>query len=182
MHTRTDIVRFDIFFTDSRRFDHIHTRLSDEKSVVFKVDASNGVVLGFFTSARNLDEMYEIVISGWNNKTSVIRCSHHAASMASANTTGLLCGGRYTQLWADARGGLVRLGRGDVVGHNVIVEWQDPDPLDVQSLGLKNGDWPGTAGKWLIKSPDPSRQSVLGWILLNTPQLTELSLGGKCAR
>ena len=130
--------------------------LSNDKAVIFKVDASNDAHVGFFTSARDLGKMYEIVISGWGNSTSVIRRCNQGPSKASANTKGLLCRGRYTQLWADARGGLVRLGRGDVVGKHVIVEWQDPAPLDVESLGLMTG-W-GASGKWLAKSIDSSKQ------------------------
>ena len=66
--------------------------------------------------------------------------------MVTANTRGLLRAGMYTKLWADAKDGLVRLGRGNVVGKRVILKWQDPRPLDVESVGLMTG-W-GARGKW----------------------------------
>ena len=47
------------------------------------------------------------------------------------------------QLWADALDGLVRLGRGDIVGENLIIEWQDPNPHVATRVGLMTG-WGAT--------------------------------------
>ena len=120
--------------------------IPDDKAVIFAVDARNDAHVGFFTVRRDLQEMYEIVISGWGNTQSVIRRRNQGPHMATARTQGLLRAGTYTQLWADAKDGLVRLGRGNVVGKDVILEWQDPHPLDVESMGLMTG-W-GARGKW----------------------------------
>ena len=92
--------------------------------------------------------MYEIVISDWDNKQSAVRRRSQGPSMATACSQGLLRAGSYTQLWADAKDGLVRLGRGNIVGKDVILKWQDLQPLDVTSVGLMTG-W-GAHGKWRV--------------------------------
>ena len=121
---------------------------NNNKAVVFELDARHDGHIGFFTAARDIQQMYEIMISGWKNTRSAIRRCHQGPVMAKVRTGGLLRGGKYTQLWADAKDGLVRLGRGKVVGKDVIMEWQDPQPLDVQSMGLMTG-W-GACGKWRV--------------------------------
>ena len=121
-------------------------QVGDGKAIVFGVDADNDAHVGFFTATRHYHAMYEIVISGWDNTKTVIRRRNHGPTMVTANTRGLLCAGMYTKLWADAKDGLVRLGRGNVVGKRVILKWQDPQPLDVESMGLMTG-W-GACGKW----------------------------------
>jgi hypothetical protein len=54
-------------------------------------------------------------------------------------------------LWADAVDGLVRFGTGDVIGNNIQLTWQDPNPLHVQTIGLMSGvsgrNW-ATAADW----------------------------------
>ena len=122
--------------------------LTDYKAVVFELDASHDGHIGFFTAARDLRKMYEIVISDWDNTQSTIRRGSQGPAMAASCTQGLLNAGSYTQLWADANEGLVRLGRGKVVGKDVILEWQDQEPLDVESVGLMTG-W-GACGKWRV--------------------------------
>ena len=124
--------------------------MTNDKAVVFELNASHDGHIGFFTAARDLRKMYEIVISDWDNAQSTIRRGSGGPAMAASSTEGLLHAGLYTQLWADAKDGLVRLGRGKVVGNNVILEWQDPQPLDVESVGLMTG-W-GTCGKWRLHS------------------------------
>ena len=47
--------------------------LGQDKSVIFEVQAANDAHLGFFSSARSTDEVYEIVLSGWGNTQSVVR-------------------------------------------------------------------------------------------------------------
>ena len=131
---------------NSERYDRMGIQVGDDKAVIFEVDASNDAHVGFFTATRHYHAMYEIVISGWGNTQTVIRRRNQGPNMATANTRGLLRAGMYTKLWADAKDGLVRLGRGNVVGKRVILKWQDPRPLDVESVGLMTG-W-GARGKW----------------------------------
>ena len=139
---------FQVATGNSGRYDQMGIQVGYGKTVIFELDASNDGHVGFFTAARSYEAMYEIVISGWGNTKSVIRRRNQGPAMVEANTQGLLRAGSYTQLWADAKDGLVRLGRGNVVGKDVILEWQDPQPLDVESVGLMTG-W-GSRGKWRL--------------------------------
>ena len=118
---------FQVATGNSGRYDQMGIQVGYDKTVIFELDASNDGHVGFFTAARSYKAMYEIVISGWGNTKSVIRRRNQGPAMVEANTKGLLrVPGSYTQLWADAKDGLVRLGRGKVVGKEVILKWQDP--------------------------------------------------------
>ena len=87
--------------------------------------------------------MYEIVISGWGNTQSVIRQSNQGASEAVTSTPNLLSGDEDVLFWADALNGLVRLGTGNVVGQNTLLEWQDPDHHVATHVGIMTG-WGST--------------------------------------
>lgn len=143
---------YNVFTTgDTKRYDQMGIQIPASKAIVFELDASNDAHLGFFTASRSLDEMYEIVISGWGNTKSVIRRRNQGPEKTDrASTKGLLSSGSYTHLWADAKGGVVRFGRGDVVGQDVILQWNDPHPLNVTSVGMMTG-W-GSSGKWIFRS------------------------------
>ena len=144
---------------DTRSYDQMGFRVPDDKAVIFEVDASNDAHVGFFTAKRDLEEMYVITISGWGNTNSAIRRGHQGTDAVTKPTPGLLSAGRYTRFWADAKDGLVRLGKGNVGGQDVILEWQDPHPLDVESMGLMTG-W-GARGKWrAIKTPSVVKVKV----------------------
>jgi len=53
--------------------------------------------------------------------------------------------------WADARNGLVRLGHGAVVGEDVIVQWQDPAPVEVERVGVRTQG--GPPAHWALSLP-----------------------------
>jgi hypothetical protein len=53
--------------------------------------------------------------------------------------------------WADAQHGHVRLGRGSVVGDDVVLEWHDPSPLDVNYVAVSTGA--GSKGRWSVSLP-----------------------------
>ena len=48
--------------------------------------------------------------------------------------------------WVDAKDGLVRLGKGNTIGNDIIVQWQDPSPLDPIYIGFMTQS--GSTGIW----------------------------------
>ena len=51
--------------------------------------------------------------------------------------------------WADAKGGLVRLGKGLTIGSDIVMEWQDSNPVDPKYVVFSTGY--GSSGFWKIK-------------------------------
>ena len=47
---------------------------AESKSVTFSVIANNDAHVGFFSDKKHESEVYEIVIGGWGNQRSAIRC------------------------------------------------------------------------------------------------------------
>lgn len=116
-------------------------------SIVFTVRASNDAHVGFFSDYFNQQtEMYEIVISGWQNTLSAIRDRAQGPNLRAITTPGLLDSRVDTKLWADVNRGLVRLGKGHDIGSNVLMEWQDPNPLNAMFVGIASG-W-GSDADW----------------------------------
>ena len=53
------------------------------------------------------------------------------------------------EFWADFNTGLIRLGQGHVLGQNILLEWQDPNPIVPIVVRFMTG-W-GATGLWNVK-------------------------------
>jgi hypothetical protein len=133
---------------------HFHpSQLGALKAVAFTVKASNDAHLGFFDTgpgewSGNGHEHYEVVISGWGNTQSVIRESSQGTNNAVTDTTGILSASEARPFWASALNGKIQLGIGNTLGVNVVMSWQDPDPIEVSFVSMATG-W-GSEGDWHV--------------------------------
>ena len=66
------------------------------------------------------------------------------------STSGILDGNEYRPFWAQALNGWVRFGNGDIIGQNIVIQWQDPSPIIPNYVGFTTG-W-GSSGDWIIES------------------------------
>ena len=138
---------------DTKQYDSaLFQELDSGKSIIFTVRAPHSAHIGFMCDGCS-NEFYEILIGGWSNTQSVIRrktlgtLDGHAK--VTASTAGILDPNEDQPFWADALNGLVRLGKGNIIGQNVVMQWQDPNPIIPNSIGFMTG-W-GTSGDWNIK-------------------------------
>jgi len=122
--------------------------LGSSKSITFTVQANNDAHVGFFSASKSLSEVYEIVIGGWGNSWSVIRESNQGANQVSASTSQIVSGNEDREFWASADNGLVQFGRGSIVGEQVVLSWQDPNPHEAIYVGVMTG-W-GATGVWNV--------------------------------
>ena len=70
-----DKSRTDIYdgFACTGRYTMRNIALPKNKAIRFSVKAGNDAHLGFFSDKKGDHENYEVVLSGWGNKKSVIR-------------------------------------------------------------------------------------------------------------
>ena len=69
--------------------------------------------------------------------------------------------------WADAKDGLVRLGKGLMIGSDIVMEWQDSNPVDPNYVVFSTA-W-GSTGFWKIKQGKSgiipnSENKTLEWV------------------
>ena len=121
--------------------------MNSGKSIKFTVRAQNDAHIGFM-SGNSSNEFYEIVIGGWSNTQSQIRRINPTIVGVTKSTAGILDPNEDQLFWADGLNGLVRLGKGHIIGKNVIMQWQDPNPIIPNSIGFMTG-W-GATGDWSI--------------------------------
>lgn len=77
--------------------------------------------------------MYQFIIGGWENKKSAIRKQNQGVEV---NTLGVCKCDEYQSFWISTTNGDLMIGKGLIVGFNVIAEWTDPYPFMVRSIGL----------------------------------------------
>ena len=137
--------------------------LGNSKSIIFTVRAghsaflclddesdSQGCVLG-----DSSDNAYVIVIGGSPGNTGCyIRRNLDGGTVASLNLGGLTQAGfldpkENKEFWTDFSNGLIRLGQGHVLGQNILLEWQDPNPIVPIVVRFMTG-W-GATGLWNVK-------------------------------
>ena len=102
--------------------------------------------------------MYEIVIGGWANSQSVIRRGSQGSNKDLKATLNILKSNEDRSFWADAKDGLVRLGKGKVIGYDIVMKWQDNQPLDPSYVGFMTG-W-GSTGIWKFSGQKESENSL----------------------
>eukprot|EP01051_Picozoa_sp_SAG22_P012321 SAG22_NODE_1270_length_4942_cov_72.777623_1_plen_466_part_10 len=146
--------------SDSEEYEHIleDLELGPDKSVLFTVQASNDAHIGFFSSNLRTAEVYEVVLSGWDNARSAIRESKQGDNRVTAGTAGLLSDDEPRPFWASAVDGLVRVGQGHVIGQRVLMQWQDPDHHVAMHVGLMTG-W-GSHGRWRVCTGGPDADAA----------------------
>jgi hypothetical protein len=110
------------------KYDFMRNRLWGQKAITFSVRAHNDAHIGFFetkasgNSASHHGPQYEIVLSGWGGTQSVIREAAQGKNQVTIKTKGVIDAKDYRQFWASAANGLIRLGAGNIVGFNVIMQ------------------------------------------------------------
>ena len=140
---------------DTKNYDSsLFKTLTEDKDIVITVRAKNDAHLGFFSESQ--DKFYEIVIGGWTNtKTVLRRVIPSEVDYNETATPNILNPNEDRPFWADVKNGLMRLGSGNVVGNDIILKWQDNQPLDPSYVGFMTG-W-GSSGIWKYKgTKDPT--------------------------
>ncbi|XP_071150557.1 C3 and PZP-like alpha-2-macroglobulin domain-containing protein 8 [Mytilus edulis] len=98
--------------------------------------------------------IYEFIIGGWENqKSAILRRNDDSLTQSSQqvvifNTPDICKCDEYRQFWISANNGVLMMGKGLIVGINVIAEWTDPDPFTVKSIGIIT--W-GGIGEWKVQ-------------------------------
>ena len=128
--------------------------MTEDKDIVITVRAKNDAHLGFFSESQ--DKFYEIVIGGWTNtKTVLRRVIPSEVDYNETATPNILNPNEDRPFWADVKNGLIRLGSGNIIGNDIILKWQDNQPLDATYVGFMTG-W-GSSGIWKYKgTKDPT--------------------------
>lgn len=104
-------------------------------AVVFDAKATNDIHVCFAETASDRSPLYEVVIGGWNNTQTVIRKGRqnphqgHARVNVKQNPQAVVAANHWATYWVSVNKGLVLVGRGEIVGQNITLKWQDPDPL-----------------------------------------------------
>ena len=135
--------------------------MAEDKAIIFTVDAKNDAHIGFFSKKKSCaprcsNEMYEIVIGGWGNSQSVIRRGSQGSNKDLKATHHILKSNEDRPFWADAKNGLVRLGKGKVIGSDIVMKWQDNKPFNPSYVGFMTGF--GSTGIWKISEKDKGKK------------------------
>ena len=124
------------------------TITTEDNAIIFTVRATTDAFIGYFSylsTFGNGGGLYEIVIGGWSDTKSIINRKGSGVSPLT-DTLDILNPNEDRPFWVDAKNGLVRLGKGNTLGNDIIVQWQDPSPLDPIYIGFMTQS--GSTGIW----------------------------------
>ena len=135
--------------------------LNNNKALIFTVLGCNDAYVGFLAGAENGNQMYEVGIGGDTNTKTFVRRKvlgqDYGDRSIEANTNGILSCNEKREFWVDALNGLVRLGKGPTIGLDIVLEWQDPNPIMPMFAGFMSG-WGSTTGcsgcklEWILQN------------------------------
>ena len=134
------------------KYDWEHTQnisIPGEGAVVFEAKTISDLTIGFAENITDRNSMYEIVIGAFGNAKALIRKGAqtppqgHAQVTVNTNKMASVPSNQWISYWACVKDGLVKFGRGKMVGQNIILEWQDPNPLrDIRKIGFSSWNTP----------------------------------------
>ncbi|VDI57322.1 Hypothetical predicted protein [Mytilus galloprovincialis] len=123
-------------------------------TITFQVKACQDVsiIMSNSDDKDSSKSMYNFIIGGWtNSKSAIQRRNDDSLTPASQqsvlfDTPNVCKCDEYRPFWISAINGVIMMGKGLIVGRNVIAEWTDPNPFTVRSIGIytivKNiGEW-----------------------------------------
>ncbi len=120
-----------------------------EGAIVFEAKTVSDLTIGFAENIADRNSMYEIVIGAFGNAKALIRkgaqtpLQGHAQVGINTNKMASVPSNQWISYWASVKNGLVKFGRGKMVGQNEILQWQDPDPLhNIQKVGFSSWNTP----------------------------------------
>lgn len=136
--------------------------LGPQQFVVFRVKARNDAhialsrVKGVWTN-----DTYEIVIGGWNNQRSAIRPCVQCNPVAQLQNNPM-DENVYKSFWISWTDSTIRVGFGEEPFQNEFLSWTDPNPHEVNYVGLSTG-W-GALGNWIFGSGEHFEVLILSLI------------------
>ncbi|XP_038069219.1 uncharacterized protein LOC119738404 [Patiria miniata] len=101
--------------------------------ITVHIEATNDAYLAFSAEPRDLPNMYEIVLGGWQNKYSVLRRCKQCRVLAWATTNDILPNKNAQSFWVRFDEGVVAVG---LTGFPSFLQYHDPDPLPVRYVGF----------------------------------------------
>ncbi|XP_063436276.1 uncharacterized protein LOC134717681 [Mytilus trossulus] len=99
--------------------------------------------------------MYNFIIGGWTNlKSAIQRRNDDSLTPGSQqsvlyDTPDVCKCDEYRPFWISAIHGVIMMGKGLIVGRNVIAELTDPNPFTVRSIGIYT-NWENL-GEWKVQ-------------------------------
>lgn len=147
-----------------------NSRPNSKNGITFQVKAESDAHVGLFPSfwADTNGPFYEIVIAAKNHAQSAIRRGRNKKMEVKKQTKGLLSADEFRTFTVQQVFGTVRLFKGNDVKNmeNLILEWNDPEPLKISSIGCMTTN--GAEGVW--KFP----QLMTGVDIIDRDQVTAM--------
>ena len=125
-------------------YSNIQYRTENRTFVTFRVKATKDAHIGLFDKIYQYIA-YEIVLGAGTNTFSVIRRAHQTDDKAYyVGTT--LNETDFRAFWISWSNGLIQVGFGNIVGHEMFMSWQDPEPIGIGVVAISGyydvgGEW-----------------------------------------
>ncbi|XP_063411210.1 uncharacterized protein LOC134694143 [Mytilus trossulus] len=131
--------------------------ISGITTLTFEVKACKDVniIMSNSDDGNSSKPIYQFIIGGWGNKKSAIQRRRdypltNGSFQAFKFDTSDLCNcAEYRPFWISTTNGVLMIGKGLIVGTNVIAEWTDPNPFTVRRIGIYTNI--GEAGVWKVQ-------------------------------
>ncbi|XP_023932572.1 uncharacterized protein LOC106174824 [Lingula anatina] len=128
--------------------------VSRETNATFEVKAAENahiilapdLALQTDTSGRTGAPGFEIVIGDNKNSESCIRNGTQGPCLVTVKTPNILDGNGKLSFWVSWAKGVIKVGRGKVVGVDTFMQWKSPGSVDVRKMFVATGF--GAKGEW----------------------------------
>ena len=118
--------------------------------ISFKVKVNSDVHFALISGTTEDDQLYEIVIGGWNNTRSVIRTAKQGRPVYSIKGT-FLDDGIFKEFWISWNDDTIYVGHGLVgASGSIFLEWTNPNGLrPIRNAGFYTA-YDSTTGEWIF--------------------------------
>ncbi|MBT4594966.1 hypothetical protein HOD08_03755, partial [bacterium] len=122
-------------------------------TILFEARGLNDIFVAFgqrpFKTRNSDNEIYEVVIGGWDNTKTVIRVQSLDQSVKEFTNKefpeAMINPLEFQKYWISTNKGEIVVGKGDIAEENVVLRWQDPYPVQrLKYVGLSTWNTPVT--------------------------------------
>lgn len=149
-----------VYTSSDQLYRTFHRSLLDAQGTVFKVKAAHDALISLLRVPSNFKApSYEIVIGTAGNTKTVLHIKSELSNLVyEVFTPSILSSDELRAFWVSWVNGMVQFGTGELVGENVLLYYNDPQPAYrryVHSLAVASGL--DVAAEWEFGDPFDGR-------------------------
>ena len=138
-----------VFTKNDISYKSLHRSVVGTDFISFRVKSDSDARIALSNIHGNLEPLaYEVHIGAAKNSKTVLLWGINGEELTIHETSGILDPYQLKAFWISWRGGLIEVGEGTEPSSDTLISWQDPNPVEINSVAVATGLESQQGGEW----------------------------------